>query len=93
MSSYRSLFPSAARGALSPCRNPVLRERSIAPFLFSSHQQVRGAKTKTKGKAKDKGKDKTKSAASTKKDRKGPKFYIQKDPNLADRYALCDAMR
>ncbi|KAJ5270247.1 hypothetical protein N7505_006005 [Penicillium chrysogenum] len=80
MSSAGSMLPSAARGILSSCRNP-LRNASIAPVL-SPFQQVRGLKNKPK-----KGKE------QPTKSRKGPQEFRQKNLKDMPQYALCDAMR
>lgn len=79
MSSYNSVLPTAARSLFSSCRSPVLRERSIAPLFLNSHHQIRGAKTKAKG--------------PTKKEKKGPRYFQQKDLKTMEQFALCDAMR
>ncbi|KAJ5352827.1 Ribosomal protein L1 [Penicillium brevicompactum] len=83
MSSYGSVLPTAARGIISSCRAP-LREASMAPS-FSTFQQVRGLKTKTKGKGK--------SGPSNTKSRKGPAEYVQKNLKDMPQWTLCDAMR
>ncbi|CAG8887630.1 unnamed protein product [Penicillium salamii] len=82
MSSYGSVLPTAARGILSSCRAP-LRETSMAP-TFSTFQQVRGLKVKTKGKGK--------SSQPVKKSR-GPAEFVQKNLKDMPQWALCDAMR
>lgn len=52
---------------------------------FSTFQQVRGLKTKTKGKGK--------SGPSNTKSRKGPAEYVQKNLKDMPQWTLCDAMR
>lgn len=79
MSSYSSFLPTAARGLLSPCRASSIREKSIAPFLVTSRQQIRGAKSK--------------SSKGGKKGRKGPTSFKQKDLKDVEQYSLCDAIR
>ncbi|CAI7618236.1 unnamed protein product [Penicillium discolor] len=80
MSSSGSVLPTAARGILSSCRNP-LRNTSIAPSL-STFQQVRGLKHKPK-----KGKE------QPTKSRKGPQEFRQINLKDMPQYSLCDAMR
>lgn len=80
MSSSGSVLPSAARGILSSCRNP-LRNSSIAPVL-STFQQVRGLKHKPK-----KGKE------QPTKSRKAPQEFRQANLKDMPQYSLCDAMR
>lgn len=83
MSSYGSVLPTAARGILSSCRAP-LSGTSMAP-AFSTFQQVRGLKTKTKGKGK--------SAQPNTKSKRGPADFVQKNLKDMPQWALCDAMR
>jgi large subunit ribosomal protein L1 len=59
----------------------------MAPLLSSFHQQVRGAKSNPQAKGKkDKGK-------TTKKEKKGPRDFKQKDLKDVEQFALCDAVR
>jgi large subunit ribosomal protein L1 len=58
----------------------------MAPLL-SSFQQVRGAKNNPQAQGK-KNKEKT-----TKKGKKGPKEFRQRDLKDVEQFALCDAVR
>ncbi|KAJ5182942.1 hypothetical protein N7492_000558 [Penicillium capsulatum] len=81
MSFSGAVLPTAARGILSSWR-PLLRQQSITP-IFSSFQQVRGAKNNAKGKGK----------SQPKPDRRGPREFRQRNLKDIEQYALCDAMR
>ncbi|KAG2026493.1 hypothetical protein GB937_002005 [Aspergillus fischeri] len=85
MSSLGSILPSAARGILSTCQLP-LRQRTMAPLLSSFHQQVRGAKSNPQAQNK-------KAKAKSKKEKKGPREFKQKDLKDVEQFALCDAIR
>ncbi|RJE19176.1 hypothetical protein PHISCL_08492 [Aspergillus sclerotialis] len=80
MSSYNSFLPTAARTILSPSWAPALREKSITPIVLNSYQQIRGAKVQSKGK-------------SQTKQKRGPRYFHQKDLRNIQQFALCDAMR
>lgn len=60
----------------------------MAPVFSGFHQQVRGAKNNPQAKGKGKKKEE-----KTKKGRKGPKEFRQKDLKDMEQFALCDAMR
>ncbi|GIC90027.1 mitochondrial 54S ribosomal protein uL1m [Aspergillus udagawae] len=85
MSSFGSILPSAARGILSTCQSP-LRQRTMAPLLSSFNQQVRGAKSNPQAQGK-------KAKAKSKKEKKGPREFKQKDLKDVEQFALCDAVR
>lgn len=58
----------------------------MAPFLSSFHQQVRGAKSNPQAQNK-------KAKAKSKKEKKGPREFKQKDLKDVEQFALCDAIR
>jgi large subunit ribosomal protein L1 len=58
----------------------------MAPLLSSFHQQVRGAKSNPQAKYK-------KANAKSKKEKKGPREFKQKDLKDIEQFALCDAIR
>ncbi|RHZ48933.1 mitochondrial 54S ribosomal protein uL1m [Aspergillus thermomutatus] len=58
----------------------------MAPLLSSFHQQVRGAKSNPQAQGK-------KAKVKSKKEKKGPREFKQKDLKDVEQFALCDAIR
>jgi large subunit ribosomal protein L1 len=58
----------------------------MAPLLSSFNQQVRGAKSNPQAQGK-------KAKAKSKKEKKGPREFKQKDLKDVEQFALCDAVR